>query len=50
MYKGIKIKSGTYIRLLKFRASLTARNGKARTFDDAINELLNYSSKGEAVG
>jgi predicted CopG family antitoxin len=39
--KSIKISDGTYVELLKLKASLTAQNGKTRTFDEAIGMLLN---------
>jgi len=43
--KSIKINNETYVRLLKLKASLTAINGEARTFDEAIIELLNLWEK-----
>lgn len=43
--KGIRITTEAYIRLLKLKAALTAQNGKARTFSDIINELLNFYEK-----
>ncbi|MEM5868152.1 MAG: hypothetical protein QXG39_09585 [Candidatus Aenigmatarchaeota archaeon] len=40
--KGIRITEEAYIRLLKLKAKLTAQNGKARTFSDIVNELLEF--------
>ena len=43
--KSIKISDENYVRLLKLKASLTAMNGHARTFDDIINEVLSHYEK-----
>lgn len=40
--KGIRITVDAYIRLLKLKAKLTAQNGKARTFSDIIDKLLDF--------
>ncbi|MEM3757106.1 MAG: hypothetical protein QXR61_03990 [Candidatus Bathyarchaeia archaeon] len=47
VYRGVRISDETYIRLLKLKAMLTAKNGKARTFDDIIRELLDFYEKQE---
>lgn len=44
--KSIKISDKTYVELLKLKARLTSYNGKARTFDEAVQELLKaYNEK-----
>jgi len=40
--KSIKISDGSYVRLLKLKAFLTSINGKSRTFDVAVTELLDF--------
>ncbi|MCS7124701.1 MAG: hypothetical protein NZ932_04720 [Candidatus Bathyarchaeota archaeon] len=43
--KSIKIEDDVYIELLKLKASLTAKNGKARTFSQVVKELLESYKK-----
>ncbi|MEM3706006.1 MAG: hypothetical protein QXX59_08885 [Candidatus Bathyarchaeia archaeon] len=43
--KSIKIEDDVYVELLKLKASLTAKNGKTRTFTQAINELIEFYKK-----
>ena len=44
--KSIKIEDSVYVELLKLKASLTAKNGKTRTFSEAIKELIDsYKAK-----
>jgi len=40
--KSLKISDESYVSLVKLKANLTAKNGKIRTFDEAIQELLNF--------
>jgi len=40
--KSIKISDESYVSLVKLKANLTSKNGKIRTFDEAIQELLNF--------
>ena len=43
--KAIKISDANYIRLLKLKASLTAKNGKNRTYDDILSEVIDHYEK-----
>lgn len=43
--KSIKIEDDVYVELLKLKASLTAKNGKTRTFTQAIKELIEFYKK-----
>jgi len=44
--KSIKISDESYVSLVKLKANLTSKNGKIRTFDEAIQELLKvYNEK-----
>lgn len=40
--RGIRVTVDAYVRLLKLKARLTAQNGRARTFSDVVNELLDF--------
>ncbi|MEM0008043.1 MAG: hypothetical protein QXR89_07265 [Candidatus Bathyarchaeia archaeon] len=43
--KSIKVEDDIYVELLKLKASLTAKDGKTRTFTQAIKELIEHYKK-----
>jgi len=40
--RSIKISEDIYVRLLKLKGALTARDGKNRSISDVIGELLDF--------
>ena len=43
----IRIKVTTYTRIIHTRGTMEHKNGKRRSLEDVINELIDYFEKGE---